>query len=839
MQQNSGFQLNGEVVGHFLPNTAGFHISTPNLPVPWEYIYQNRDVLLKLDQYGPVYSQEKPPSGIHIFKRGTNDKFSPWLVWFVSPEINNGAPFTNFYRPMADATDPSAVPDEFSVEFLPYKAVYRIRVGTLVIETVFFLPVKGCEIVMECSFTNQGKRPIVVKVVPALMPHVNQAVMAPWDKPEWYLKTSISKMNQTVFYTQLLSSDSNASARRTAILRTNSEALQAVEISLERFSGSGTFTCPQEVFTESLSQNIPTKDNYGAWEKESTIYGYPPVYAAEYKYELAEKQTKTLTQIVSIPSQNGSPWLPPKQEVNAAARFFDKEVLQAELAASKSKTDALFKYSRIDTEDEQFDQYVNYWLPLQMEWVASLDRGWPTGMRGTRDSAQDYTALLFTGDFKSCRQVLLAMLECQRSDGWFPRQYSASGRHGKHDLREYVDGGAFVLEYAWQYLAHTGDFSIVKQALPWLDKDEENTVLEHLLQAMDYYIAPENLGKHGLCKLRGGDWLDALNRAGVEGRGETVMVTAQVVACLQYMANLLEYLGEEKKKAIEYKKQSEKLKENIRACALNAEGFFRGTFTDGDAWVFSEKDPDGVSRPYGPSNWYAIIAGVTVGEEAKQVLEKVAAALKGPCGYRLYAPPMGEFGEVPYTGRAGSGDAPAYQGENGNVYNHGSQGFLARAMAAVSEGDALYDALLWLMPYDQEKHPLSQSMAAPYAITNCWQETPAFFGRALMTFLTGSVAMAERGVYEWMIGICPQLGGLCLAPTLPERFETIKTSFQFRGKKILLEIENNNGKIKQESKLSLNGKYISSHRENMFTKKDTFFIAEKELELENQIKIFL
>lgn len=42
----------------------------------------------------------------------------------------------------------------------------------------------------------------------------------------------------------------------------------------------------------------------------------------------------------------------------------------------------LFSKNKIKKGNTEFYYYANYWALLQMNWVASLDRGWPTGMRG-------------------------------------------------------------------------------------------------------------------------------------------------------------------------------------------------------------------------------------------------------------------------------------------------------------------------------------------------------------------------------------------------------------------------------------------------------------------------
>ena len=111
----------------------------------------------------------------------------------------------------------------------------------------------------------------------------------------------------------------------------------------------------------------------------------------------------------------------------------------------------------------------------------------------------------------------------------------------------------------------------------------------------------------------GGDWLDCLNSAGLKGRGETVMVSCQLVMCLKYLAEILEKLG--KTGGDEYLAYADKLKKTINEVSYNKEGFYNGVFTDGGNWIFSDNDPDGEKRVYAPTNSYAIISGVAEGKE--------------------------------------------------------------------------------------------------------------------------------------------------------------------------------------------------------------------------------
>lgn len=51
------------------------------LVAPWYYVYQNRKILLYVDQNGPVKIQYQPPSGILVSKREMGENQSKWQVY--------------------------------------------------------------------------------------------------------------------------------------------------------------------------------------------------------------------------------------------------------------------------------------------------------------------------------------------------------------------------------------------------------------------------------------------------------------------------------------------------------------------------------------------------------------------------------------------------------------------------------------------------------------------------------------------------------------------------------------------------------------------------------------
>lgn len=428
----------------------------------------------------------------------------------------------------------------------------------------------------------------------------------------------------------------------------------------------------------------------------------------------------------------------------------------------------------VKTGDPDFDSFINGFLPLEMYWVSSLDRGWPTGMRGVRDAANDFEGMLCY-DKQMCKGVIENIFSKQRSDGWYPRQVPF-GTGTKFDLREFVDSACFFTEYVYDYLAYTGDYSILENKYGYYDCETQESGLTHLKKGMDYLLSDDALGVHGLVKMCGGDWLDCLSGAGKKGRGESVMVSCQLVMCLKYLVEILNKVGQvnEVKK---YEKAGYRLKNAINKAAFNGR-FYNAVYTDNDTWLFSEKDEDGEERVYVPTNAYAVISGVASGKE-NEIFNEIAK-LKTSDGYKLFSKPLGgKF--IDGIGKMGTGDFQPYFAENGSVYNHGSQCFLIRALAKAGRYEEISDVLGYALPLYADKHSPEKTCSAPYAITNCYHLVPSFYGRSGFSFLTGSVAMIERAVYSWVFGLNFALDNIVITPCVPKEYANAEITTPFNG----------------------------------------------------------
>ena len=729
--------------GHFTGKPGCYTITRLPRVGSYEYIFKNDELLVKVDQHGVIMAQINPPVGEALIKRENRERTSPVKVYFDAGE----GVYNTFdgYRA-----------DEVKIEFSPERAVYTMRFGAIESKCEVFIASSAQRFVIKTTLTNKTDSLRTVRIMPTVFPYVNALLMAPWDKPEWYTRTEYAEGEYDLFKTTRFSVSGKREERRYFTCLTDL-GISSFELSAERLVGA---TNAFSYIPESFSGKT-----------EKTIYAFEQCFAGVKSVELGAGESVSHSLILACTADEEKVG----DSLRASEALFFEENVERELARVSAKYEGIFEKRRIKTGDDSFDSFVNGFLPLELDWVSALDRGWPTGMRGVRDAANDFQGFL-AYDKALCRSVIANIFSKQRSDGWYPRQVPF-GDSDKFDMRAFVDSACFFSEYVYDYLAFTDDYTVLTETYPYHDTDTCESGLAHLVRGIEYLMAEENIGEHGLVKIRGGDWLDSLGGAGLRGRGETVMVSCQLVMCINYLIEIYKTLGIECDE--KYAEFRDAMKAAINAHSWCAEGgFYRGVFSDDGKWIFSEADPDGEKRVYVPTNAYAIISGVADGKES-EILSNVKE-LRTENGYKLFTTPFG-VKKMDGIGKMGTGDFQAYFAENGSVYNHGSQCFLLRALAEMGESETFSEVLNFALPHDEISHDPDATCSAPYAITNCYHLVPSFYGRSGFSFLTGSVAMIERAVYSWMYGVRFTLGEVRISPCLPERYKNSAVTLGYGG----------------------------------------------------------
>ena len=731
----------GENYGKFSKKPGGYRIEKLPEAGNYEYIYKNDEILVKVDQYGIITAQINPPVGEAVFKREEREVGSPVKVYFSDGE----SVFNNFDVLRAD---------KLTIDFLPEKSIYRLTFGKTEVVTELFVTEKNKRFVMNVTVKNLGEQVKEYSILKCAFPYLNELLMAPWDKPEWYTRTEYLK-DKNAFLTTKYSVAGKKEERRCLTIVSNDETNNR-ELSLERLTA--------------LTKNFSVIPDKVGGVTEDTLYAFKQCVSTLATVNLKGGESYSFTQVFAVTDDEKKI----AENIKSSVKYFDSTVQKAEEEKLAEKHAELFSVRTVKTGDPDFDSFVNGFLPLEMYWVSSLDRGWPTGMRGVRDAANDFEGMLCY-DKQMCKGVIENIFSKQRSDGWYPRQVPF-GTGTKFDLREFVDSACFFTEYVYDYLAYTGDYSILENKYGYYDCEMQESGLTHLKKGMDYLLSDDALGVHGLVKMRGGDWLDCLSGAGKKGRGESVMVSCQLVMCLKYLVEILNKVGRVNE-VEKYEKAGYRLKNAINKAAFNGR-FYNAVYTDNGTWLFSEKDEDGEERVYVPTNAYAVISGVASGKE-NEIFNEIAK-LKTSDGYKLFSKPLGgKF--IDGIGKMGTGDFQPYFAENGSVYNHGSQCFLIRALAKAGRYEEISDVLGYALPLYADKHSPEKTCSAPYAITNCYHLVPSFYGRSGFSFLTGSVAMIERAVYSWVFGLNFALDNIVITPCVPKEYANAEITTPFNG----------------------------------------------------------
>ena len=166
--------------GYFQEKLGGFTLTEFPKVGNYEYIYKNDDILVKVDQYGVQTCQINPPIGVALVKRERREINSPVRVYFSI----KGKTYHNFDGFSAKTTE---------ISFTPEKATYLLNFGEISVKTELLTSVKGMRFIMRLTFINNTDKELDVSVLSVVYPYVNELMMAPWDKPEWYTNTKFDK----------------------------------------------------------------------------------------------------------------------------------------------------------------------------------------------------------------------------------------------------------------------------------------------------------------------------------------------------------------------------------------------------------------------------------------------------------------------------------------------------------------------------------------------------------------------------------------------------------------------------------------------------------------------
>lgn len=423
----------------------------------------------------------------------------------------------------------------------------------------------------------------------------------------------------------------------------------------------------------------------------------------------------------------------------------------------------------ITTPDEAMNRYLGGWAAYQtlccrlMARTSLYQNG---GAFGFRDQLQDAVNLLLLDSAPAREQIGRACAH-QFSAGDVCHWWHA-GFGVEHGVRTRISDDLLWLPWAvCEYAQKTGDTQILSAEYPFLADEEltENerdryqpltpgaetgTVLEHCRRAFMRVLA-RGVGAHGLLHIGTGDWNDAFDRVGAQGRGESVWLTWFFAVTARKFAALIGGHA------------AEQLTLAADRCTRAAEAawdgawYRRGYYDDGQP-LGSEKSGecriDAIAQAFAAFDTHADPAHVhaALTSAVEQLFDREHNVV------RLFDPPITR--RTPETGYVRSYGAGLR--ENGGQYTHGAL-WLAMALLRTGRTDEGVQILRAVLPaahdparYEGEPYVLAADVAAG---DNA--------GAAGWTWYTGAAGWYLRIAAEELLGLHLRGGVLYPEPRLP------------------------------------------------------------------------
>ena len=387
------------------------------------------------------------------------------------------------------------------------------------------------------------------------------------------------------------------------------------------------------------------------------------------------------------------------------------------------------------------------------------------------------------------------------SDG---RTYHHFYNDGNGELTKHCDDPLWFILAVTAYIKETGNFSILDQKVPFVDK-KEGTILEHLLAVVNF--VKNNLAKHNLPVFGRGDWNDTLDYIGGDNGGESVWGGMFYVAMLNRLIDLFENIDFDTSDIIMLR---DKIGQSIDEHCWDGEWYIRA-FGDNDRKIGSKENKYG--KIFINTQSWPVIANMPDKDRLISSLNSVKTHLDSEFGPKICSPAFKDIDpKIGLITRCTPGKK-----ENGAVFNHTTT-WLIQAECMLGRGNQAFEYYKKLLPnkidpgiYHAEPYVYSQY------ITSDEHEKG---GKASHSWQTGTAAWMYRISFDYVLGIRPTYKGLLIDPVIPSEWKSFKVERIYRKTKYIIEIENPSGIERGLKSITVDGAEIEGN---------TLPISEKEI----------
>ncbi len=471
------------------------------------------------------------------------------------------------------------------------------------------------------------------------------------------------------------------------------------------------------------------------------------------------------------------------------------KVLKRKFAASAAVDQAFGELSaywgrktgvlQVKSGDAHFDRMVNTWAPLNCQVTLERTRDLSTdhigvdGMR-FRDTMQDALAVA-TFDPGFAKERIRLIFASQARDGsgnfsFYP--FAPKQKVNLEPLR--CDNTVWPIMTVANLVNETGDLGFFAERIPFRDGGDA-TVYEHIRLGLE--LIWNRRGPTGLPTLFDADWNDGL-AVFRDPKAESVMLGMQLV----YAAKLFREYAVRLKHPEDAQWCDQVISELTGI--LNSDAVWDGRWyrrlllSNGQA-VGSAVRPEG--QIYLEPQVWAVMSGVGDFEQrGRLAMDSVYERLNTARGLMICTPP---YTGIPTPADPLVGNAPG-TGENGSIFCHANT-WAVIAECLLGRGDRAGEYFRKLLPsVATEEVGQGHWGREPYVFTSTviGPAQAQDFGRAGISWLTGTASWAYIAATQYMLGIRPTFEGLAVQPCLPASWRGVKVTRRFRGQDHQIEV---------------------------------------------------